>query len=381
MACRRVAQRRRQEHSAILRLVLQILAERSAHAEIVERRIAVLRELPVARHGERFVLVVGKHRRQPVGAGLRQMTARAVRLVRIVEQPQAAQLRLREARAALEPAVVLAVVRMERRILDLIARDREHRFGHRELRTVEHARAEQVQELRPVRRLRQLVRDLVDARIRHLDGVQQRTECLLLQRVRAAVPEHSALRYELRCGRGAGHLLRLHDAGRRGRLLRDARCVVVFAGIGADAEVRLSIQVHQRRRRPITVLRHREAARLHVERVRRPVGVIGVVARRTRLLAGRRQRRIEEQRAAELRHRGQRLHGRPLQHGRMRIRAGPVRDDVADRGRRMCGKRDREGAVADDGRAERERRAACEAERGARRGGAGRVGRRKRGTD
>ncbi|ABA52723.1 hypothetical protein BURPS1710b_A2343 [Burkholderia pseudomallei 1710b] len=354
-ARRDVAQRRRREHRAVLRLRLQVVAKRPADAEIVERRIAVLRERAVARHAERLVLEIGEHRRQTVRARLRQVAARAIRLVRIVEAPHAAQLRLREPRVAFEPAVVLARIRMERRVLHLVARDREHRFGHRKTCVVEDARAEQLPEPRRVARVRELARDVAGARVRHLDRIHQRAERLLLQRIRAAVPEHPALRHELRRGRRAGALPRAHGA-RRGcglgcGLLRDARRVVVLGRVRADAEVRLPVQIHQRRRRPIAGLRQRGAAQLHVQIVRRAVRMIGAVARRTRLPARRGQRGIEEQRAAELRDRAQRLGARAAQRDRLRIRAREVFDDRADRVRHVLGKRQRERGEAE--RAER----------------------------
>ena len=170
-------------------------------------------------YAERFVLVVGKHRRQSVCARLRKMTTCAVRLVRVVEQTQSVQLRLAEASLAFEPIVVLARVRMEQLLLRLMARNRRtwprtspafvfwSTFGPNSWMksfalygdALEHALASGHR-----------------SRIRHLNRIEHRAFCLRLQRIRAAVPEHSALRHHCRrCGRGSAHVTLLRPSHAR----------------------------------------------------------------------------------------------------------------------------------------------------------------------
>ena len=106
-----------------------------------------------------------------------------------------------------------------------------------------------------------------------------------------------------------------------------------FAGIGSDAEVRLEIQVHQRRRRTVAFQIHVRSAQLNGKLVRRPIGMVRAVARRTRLLPGRGQRRVEENLLAELRNRAQRRDRRTREYNGIRIRTRQVFHDSAHAGR------------------------------------------------
>ena len=202
---RHVAQRRREEHAAVLRLVPHVGAIRAANAEIEIRLVAVRRQSRIARRAERLELAVGEQRRQAVRAWLIQMTAAAIRLVRIVEQPVAAQLLLASA-APCPPA----------RSRTCWCRDESSgprsdsarprtapptppaaawRTPRRRTAAPSRARRAHAAASPPPR----------DAAAVHLDRAEQRAERLILQRVGAAVPEQAALR---------------HDVGRRRRRVR-----------------------------------------------------------------------------------------------------------------------------------------------------------------
>ena len=71
-----VAQGRRLEHAAELRLVGNVLANGSANPEIEIVGILGVRERDIARRAQRFILSVGKQRRPSVAAGLRTYDSR-----------------------------------------------------------------------------------------------------------------------------------------------------------------------------------------------------------------------------------------------------------------------------------------------------------------
>src|SRR5690348_14148153 len=89
---------------------------------------------------------------------------------------------------------------MEARLLDLVARDREHRLRDQEARLCKNARTEQARKIPGIRRALQLGRDDLDAAAIHLARIEQRKQRLLLQRVGTAVPEQPALRHEVLFG-------------------------------------------------------------------------------------------------------------------------------------------------------------------------------------
>ena len=217
-----------------------------------------------------------------------------------------------------------------------------------QLRALENIRAEQLLEVVLVSRALQFCGDIGFAGVGHFHGVEHRAGRLCLQRIGAAVPEETALRHHgRRSGRDTRVLLRLGGAGGlRGEGSEIGRRFG-FAGIGANAEVRLQIQVHQGRRRTIAFQRHVRSAQLHGEFVRRPIGMVRAVAGRARLFAGGGQRLVEENLLAELRDRAQRRDWRTREYDGIRIGARQVFHDGAHAGRYLRGEGDGPCAESD----------------------------------
>ena len=111
---RHVAQRRRPKEAAVFRPVLQIDAQRPAEPEIEERRVAIGREIAIARHRQRDVSEVGELRKVVSGTLVAaRMAARAVALLQVVKGGQAALLGRGQLGLVAQMGVVLARERME----------------------------------------------------------------------------------------------------------------------------------------------------------------------------------------------------------------------------------------------------------------------------
>lgn len=322
---RHVAQAGRQEHAAIRGLIAHIGPVGAADAQVVVFRILVGRDRLVARHAQRLVLVVGEQRRQAVPRRAVEVAGGAVPFLRVVEHQVAARLRRGEAGLAGEPGVELAGEGMEARILDLEARDGEHGLGHRLLRVLEYACAEQPPECIGILRAFQFPgHDCHRAGI-HFGRVEQRTAGLLLQGIGPAVPEQAALGHEI-AGRRHGRpgAFQYPDAvrGALGLLLQRGDLVVVALGVRADAERRLAVEVTQgrdgaaARRMPMRPAEH------HRRRASRTVGARRAMATRAGDLPGARQALEEEQLPPELRDGRQGARRRKSESDRMRIDAG-----------------------------------------------------------
>jgi hypothetical protein len=80
-----VAQGRRLEHAAKLRLVGNVLANGSANPEIEIIGVPGIGELQIAWRSEGFILGVGEERRETIARGLRIMAAGAVGFFLVVE--------------------------------------------------------------------------------------------------------------------------------------------------------------------------------------------------------------------------------------------------------------------------------------------------------
>jgi hypothetical protein len=210
------------------------------------------------------------------------MAAAAIRLVRLVEQLQAAQFALAEPRFALQPVVELAGVGMEARLFELITRDGEHRLRDQQLRTSEDAGTEKADETLGIGRVAQLVRHPFGAATVHLARVEQRKDRLILQRIGAAVPEQAALRHDIRRRRGGlGHgLLRACGFKPARSHLRQVHDVIVVAVVGTNAEIRLALEIGQRRNSARALPRHGGAAEHDRPIVRRTVSVVRAVTGR-----------------------------------------------------------------------------------------------------
>src|SRR5262249_7490917 len=140
---RGVAQGRRPEHAAILRLVFDVGANGSTYPEIEILRLPGVCERRIAWSTQGFILEIGKDRRPAIARGFGRRPAAAIGFVRIVEQSIAAHFGFAEARLALKPMVILARVGVKARLLDLIAADGEHRLVNQELRVREDLLSEQ----------------------------------------------------------------------------------------------------------------------------------------------------------------------------------------------------------------------------------------------
>src|SRR5271168_711501 len=170
-----VAQGRRLEHAAELRLVGDVLANGTANAEIEIGWILGIDEREIARRTQRFILRVGEHWWPSVRARLGSMAAGAIGFLGIVEQAKAAQFSFAQARFTLQPVIILAGIGMEARLLNLIAPDREQRLGRQQLCVLENSLAEQDRKLLRIWRMPQFLGNDLEAATVHLARVEQRT--------------------------------------------------------------------------------------------------------------------------------------------------------------------------------------------------------------
>ena len=166
-------------------------------------------------------------------------------------------------------------------ILDLIARDREQRFGDREGRIVEHRRAEQLQHALGVRSLAQFGCHCRNAAAVHLAA----------DRAAAITPGSATCRRgRPRTGRPAApcwprywRCLIRGFLARGASRLEAASCarsdIFVFLVVGADAEIRLAFQIHQRRHRAHALARHVRTAQHRRLVAGRAVGMFRTMTR------------------------------------------------------------------------------------------------------
>src|ERR1700678_2803363 len=107
-----------------------------------------------------------------------EMTAAAIRPVRIVEQAVAARLGCGEMRLALQPIIELASVGMKLLLFDLVACRGKQRLGYCEAWGIEHRRPKQLREPRRIRLVSQPSGDHFDAAAIDLQRIEQGTERL-----------------------------------------------------------------------------------------------------------------------------------------------------------------------------------------------------------
>ena len=165
--------------------------------------------------------------------------------------------------------IELAGVGLKARVLGLERLERVGRARSCVRGSIEDGGAVEVPESCCIGRPLQLVADIGQAAVRHLQRVEERQKRLVVQRLRRTV-----------AGEATGRALVLHAVG--ARLSEMAR------------ELRGVQQVAQRRHRAQSLLLHVLAAQLHREAVRRCVGVVGIVAAGAGHEAGCRERPVEE---------------------------------------------------------------------------------------
>ncbi len=263
-----VAQRGRLELAAVPLVGLAGVVGPRAQAQVGVPRVAVGRDLGVARHADGRVREVGEQRDAAVEAGAVVVAGEAVALVRVVVDREAARLGRRHRAAGLVAGieVVAAAVRMEARVFQLERLQRPGGVVERGL-VVERVLAEDGLERVGIGGLAQPRDHVGRAAVGHLDRVEQRNAGLLGQRGGAAVLRQAAAR-----ARGA-----------------DAVGVVQHVGVR-----RRGLLVAQRRHGTHAGARHARAARLHGQAVGRGVRVREVVAARAGEAARRGERLVGE---------------------------------------------------------------------------------------